>query len=163
MALFYVGFDPGVSGAVSIIQEGGYLLECRPIPLAGSMIDAEAVARIMKLYDTKRMFAMIERAQAMPKQGVSSMFNYGTSYGILIGVVSCLCGFSLVPPRRWQSLMFQATPDDLDTKARSAMVARRLWPSEPFLATPKCRKLHSGMTDSALIAEYARMTHGEGR
>lgn len=160
MPSFFVGVDPGLSGGLAIIQDESYLVECCPIPVCAHEIDADTLLNKLRMYDTRRMIACIEKVHSFPGQGAKSTFTFAQSYGTVIGVIATLCAYWLVPPKTWQKQMLEGTAAHLDTKERSALAAKRLWPGEPFTATEQCRKIHSGMTDATLIAEYARRIHG---
>ena len=64
---------------------------------------------------------------------------------------------AVVPPKSWQSVMFGGLPKS-DTKAMSYIVRVRLLPGASWLASPRCKKPHDGMTDAALITTYGSRT-----
>ena len=82
----------------------------------------------------------------MPGQGVSSMFGFGVSYGILQGVIASLGIPSvLVTPQRWKKAAgLMGKPKDY---ART--LAQRLYP-----AAELSRKKDIGRADAILIARY---------
>jgi hypothetical protein len=89
---------------------------------------------------------VIEKAQAMPKQGVSSTFKYGTAYGALCAVTAlCEIPTHLVSPRRWKT--YFALDSD---KERSRALAIRLWPGCGLFE----RKRDHGRAEAALLARY---------
>lgn len=97
----------------------------------------------------------------MPKQGVTSMFSYGTGYGILQGVVGAFgFPFTLVPPRVWTKVMHAGVSTDISAKEKSLVAALRLFPDQNFLATPRSTKPHQGLIDACLINEYGRRVLG---
>jgi Holliday junction resolvasome RuvABC endonuclease subunit len=81
----------------------------------------------------------------MPRQGVSSTFKFGTSYGFLRGVLVALeVPFEAVTPAKWQRSMSCLTKGDKNvTKAR----AQELFPEV---------KVTHAIADALLIAEYGR-------
>jgi crossover junction endodeoxyribonuclease RuvC len=94
----------------------------------------------------------LEKAQSMPKQGVSGVFRYGEGYGIIKGIVRTLgIRLELVPPQTWQKVMFKGLPKT-GTKELSHRVCKKLWPEESWVATTRSRKFHTGMVDAAMIA-----------
>lgn len=100
-----------------------------------------------------RTLIFIEKAQAMPKQGVSSTFNYGTGFGRLIGWCEALgLPFELVTPQAWMRVMHAGTTGT-DSKARSLQAAQRLFPGVSLIPG-KCRKPHMGLVEALLICEY---------
>ena len=100
--------------------------------------------------------AVIEAAQAMPGQGVTSMFSIGKGYGLWLGLLAGLgIACETVHPRRWSNAML-ADVNKGDTKAAAAVVAARLFPLLNLRATDRCRKPHEGMVDALLIGEWKR-------
>jgi crossover junction endodeoxyribonuclease RuvC len=101
----------------------------------------------------------IEKVSAMPKQGVTSMFNFGFSTGAIHGIVATL-GIPryLVTPQRWKNNILVGTKKD---KEAAIDYCRRAFPSVTLLATEKSRKPHSGMADAICIALYAYHFHDE--
>lgn len=109
------GIDPGKSGGVAIIGAGE--------PRVFSM----EVAQLRDLQACTHVY--VEKAQAYPKQGVSSVFAYGTGFGRLIGWLEALqVPYTLVTPREWQKLMWLGTDTKLETKERSLQAVKRLFP-----------------------------------
>ncbi len=91
------GIDPGVSGAISIL-ENKKIIEVFDMP---TMIDGKKnkrqingsqVTNIIKerLNDGKEIIVVVEHVNAMPGQGVTSMFNFGQSFGVIKGICSAL-------------------------------------------------------------------------
>ena len=99
----------------------------------------------------------VEKAQAMPKQGVSSMFTYGVGFGRLIGWLESLeVPYTLVTPQAWMKTMHVGTDTKLDAKARSLQAARRVFPAVNLLASERSKKPHDGLVDALLLAEHGR-------
>jgi hypothetical protein len=108
------------------------------------------IYRLLSRNDCTHIY--LEHAQAMPKQGTVSMFNYGKNFGTLLGVISCLSiSHTIVKPRHWQKAAFVGTDTRLKPKERAAVAAMRLWPACSFLATERSKKPHEGMIDAALV------------
>ena len=91
------GIDPGVSGAISIL-ENKKIIEVFDMP---TMIDGKKnkkqvngsqVTNIIKenLIEGKEIVVVVEHVNAMPGQGVTSMFNFGQSFGVIKGICSAL-------------------------------------------------------------------------
>lgn len=140
-----MGVDPGIRGGIAFLG-GRYLgeLHCYDIPTVGSEVDVEEVCRLIRQHEPK--LAVIERAGAMPKQGVSSTFKYGVAYGMLRGALTaCNVPHHLVAPTQWKK-RFALDRD----KEKSRAMALRLWPGTNFFG----RKLDHGRAEAALIAQY---------
>ena len=92
----------------------------------------------------------------MPKQGITSTFTTGMSFGLLQGVcVGLEVPVELVQARGWQKVMLAGMAQK-DTKAASIKRCLELFPSVSLLATPRCKKPHDGMADALMIAEFGK-------
>ena len=90
--MFIIGIDPGISGAICFMKDGKIIDVIEMHSMAegkknkkqvnGSQIFNEITARIKKI-DKDDIRVVIEQVSAMPGQGVTSMFNFGQSFGIL--------------------------------------------------------------------------------
>ena len=155
MVKTYIGVDPGQNGAMAVITPEQIVVFdfddsfCLKWLKAISNLDIGDSSRGAK--------AVIEKATAMPKQGVSSMFKFGTNYGQWIGRLEVLgIPFDFVTPRKWQKEIYDSMPTkNMDKKALSLDRACRLFPEmREFLS----RKKDHGRADALLICEYARRT-----
>jgi crossover junction endodeoxyribonuclease RuvC len=153
MIKHYIGIDPGKMGSVTILDHEGKLLALCPTPV----VEKEYAMRQMNdiLVGFKQdAFAIIERAQAMPGQGVVSMFNFGKGYGLwLMALEISNIPYQIVHARTWTRVMLDGAPGE--GKERALHVARKLFPTWE----PK-KKLEYQYADSILLAEYGRRIHG---
>lgn len=139
----YIGIDPGKNGAMAIIN--GKKITTVPF-------DEEAYADALARVDEKNAFAVVERVNAMPGQGVTSMFSFGMNYGFIQGLLAAnRIPYELVMPQKWKK-EFGVTSD----KNTSIAVAQRLFPDVSLLRTDKCKKPDDGVAESLLMAEFAR-------
>lgn len=149
----YLGIDPGqTSGGFAQIHDGS--VWASPFPLAGGFLDANKLASWWShaKHDT---IAIIEKAQAMPKQGVTSTFSYGVGYGKILGVLATLgIRTEFVRPTSWKKLVLADTTKD---KAAAIYWCRCNFPLVSLIAEG-CRVPHDGMADALCIAEYGRRT-----
>lgn len=145
------GIDPGKSGGIAIIgSDEEPFLKIMPET-------AEMIADTLEPFCGMKMHVFLEKAQAMPKNGAVSMFNYGRHFGELIGIlVSLQFAHTLVSPATWSKTMHQGTSPELAPKKRSYQVCRRLFPEADLLGTIRSRTPHEGLIDALLIAEYGR-------
>jgi hypothetical protein len=167
--MIVIGCDNGLDGGVVALRGDGTVLLKMVTPTLGVVgkgkreFDDAAMHRMLNDIVTHAEEARValpivfqEKAQAMPGQGVSSMFSVGKGYGLWRGI--CV-GLGLpreeVHPRTWQAVML-AGLDKTDTKRASAIAAIRYQPSVDWRATPRCKKPHDGLTDAYCIAEYGR-------
>lgn len=139
----YIGIDPGHSGGVAVIDETGKIIWL----MIYSDYDLRKVA---ETYSDAAY--VVEHVGAMPGQGVTSMFNFGKSFGYILGVLEAnKCRYELVRPQKWKA-EFGATSN----KNTSIAVAQRLFPKANLFRTERCTKKHDGMAEALLMAEYAR-------
>ena len=100
------------------------------------------------------MRATVEKVHAMPGQGVTSMFSFGRSLGLIEGVLAALrIPRTYAAPRTWQAVMLKGKPTGKDHKGSAALAAVELWPE---LSKTMKVKANWGIADAALIAEYGR-------
>jgi len=152
-----IGIDPGLSGAIAWLSPQGISYVIMPTMKEG--VNALALTRLLKeiVHRHPGAHVFIEKAQAMPKQGVTSMFNYGVGFGMIIGVCQALeLRTTLVRPREWTKVMHAGVSADMSAKDKSYVAAVRLLPSHSFLATERSSKPHKGLIDAALIALYGQ-------
>jgi crossover junction endodeoxyribonuclease RuvC len=136
----WIGVDPGESGSIACIFESGVATWVRLNETAHDVSEW-----IRDLVTECHCRAVIERVNAMPKQGVSSSFKFGMSYGFLTGLlVAHQVPFVLATPQRWQAEMACRTKGN---KNVSKSAAQRLWPT---------LKITHANADALLIAEYCR-------
>ena len=90
--MYIIGIDPGITGAICFFEDGKILdvIEMPNMPegkknkkqVNGAQITNEILSRI-KTIDKTSIKVVIEQVSAMPGQGVTSMFNFGQSFGVL--------------------------------------------------------------------------------
>ena len=109
--MLIIGIDPGISGSICFFKDGR-ILEVIEMPVMtegkknkkqvnGAQIYNEFLKRINNKDDDIRV--VIEQVSAMPGQGVTSMFNFGQSYGILKGICSAMqLPMFFVRPAKWK-------------------------------------------------------------
>jgi len=96
----------------------------------------------------------IEKVGTMPKQGVTSSFNFGRGYGMLEGMCTTLCfPTQLVRPQAWKKLVLAGTQKD---KSAAIQFVKRQYPGVRLRATDRCTTDHDGMADAICLAEYGR-------
>lgn len=173
--IFVLGIDPGLDGALVLVNEMGAEVMRHKMPLielekkkkkgqkkAGKMriIDEEALVRIvdeiLKFTEGSDLCAYLEKVSAMPGQGVSTMFKLGENYGIMKGVLAGKIRTTLVHPATWTKVMHAGVPGGLKSKAASLYVIKREYPNECFLRSSACKVFDDGLMDGRLVAEYGR-------
>lgn len=149
-----LGVDPGKSGGIALMILRSIRTGAPELVWAEPMPALEDLARELSQRASDIKCAYLEKVASRPMQGVTSVFSFGQHYGSLLGVLTTLkIPYVLVPPQAWMKQMHQGT-DAGDTKVRSLQAARRLFPGQNWKATPRCKKDHDGIAESALIALY---------
>lgn len=144
--MIYVGIDPGKAGGYAYIMDG--------VPKAMPWDDTYFIQDMRCLVNVKDegIVAAVEKVGAMPGNGSVSMFNFGQSYGFILGALMALnVPFQIVPPRKWKA-EFGLNSD----KAKSIDVCHRLFPGVSLRRTDKCRTDSDGMAEALLICEWGR-------
>ena len=153
--MIIIGIDPGVSGAISIL-DGKKIIEIFDMP---TMIDGKKnkkqvngaqVTNIIKekLNSANEVIVVVEHVNAMPGQGVTSMFNFGQSFGVIKGICSALSlPIYFVRPTKWKKHfnLIKTNKDASRTKVIEIY---------PKISDKLSRKKDSNKADAILIARY---------
>ena len=153
--MIIIGIDPGINGAISII-ENKKILEVYDTP---TMIDGKKnkrqinsaqVTNIFKerLNNDKDVIVVVEQVNAMPGQGVTSMFNFGQSFGVIKGICAALSlPIHFVRPTKWKKHfnLIKTNKDASRTKVIEVY---------PEISSKLHRKKDSNRADAILIALY---------
>jgi crossover junction endodeoxyribonuclease RuvC len=147
-----LGVDPGIHGGLAIVEiiDGAapQLFDAIDIPIAGvsakERVDAIAIRTWIELY--RPQHALVERAQAMPRQGASSDFKYGRAVGAIEAAIAC-CGIPLtvIEPSMWKKFRGLHGKDKEGGRQR----ALQLFPGAHALLA---RKRDHGRAEAALVA-----------
>jgi len=155
--MLIIGIDPGISGSVCFFEDGK-ILDVVEMPtmtegkknkkqVNGSQIYNEISKRIKDL-DKKNIKVIIEQVSAMPGQGVTSMFNFGQSFGILKGICSAMkLPMYFVRPAKWKKYfnLINSEKDASRTKAIEIF---------PYFSSNLSKKKDSNKADAILIASF---------
>ena len=110
--MYIISIDPGISGAICFFENGS-VVDVIDIPsmadgkknkkqVNGSQIYNEINLKIKNI-DKKKIVVVIEQVSAMPGQGVTSMFNFGQSFGVIKGICSAMqLPMYFVRPAKWK-------------------------------------------------------------
>jgi len=150
-----IGIDPGISGAIVLLEDDTPVeWSLMPTMKIGSQnrVNAVALAALIReyalRYPEQPSFAYVEQVHAMPKQGVSSMFSFGHSCGVIAGVLGAFeISVTYVTPQMWK-MRAHLTNKDKDS-ARS--LAIQMWPHWRELDK---KGQGQALADAALIARY---------
>lgn len=177
----YVGIDPGKNGGIVCITEDGLNIGYMVMPVNdGGRIDIGwlgCTGLYLPEQGTELEVVCIEDVHSVFGSSAKSNFQFGKAVGVIEAAAELIFGdFEKVQPKEWQKEMFKdIEPTErpgsgakgrgrYDTKAMAAEAFKKIFPQyvDDFKITAKgnkSKKLHDGLVDAALIAEYARRTH----
>jgi crossover junction endodeoxyribonuclease RuvC len=155
--MLIIGIDPGISGSICFLKDGR-ILDVVEMPtmtegkknkkqVNGSQIYNEIKDRTEKI-DKNDIKVVIEQVSAMPGQGVTSMFNFGQSFGILKGICSAMqLPMYFVRPAKWKKYfnLINSEKDASRTKAIEIF---------PYFSSNLAKKKDSNKADAILIASF---------
>ena len=160
--MLIIGIDPGISGAICFFQNG----EITDVIDMPSMADGkknkrqinsqqvfnEISERIINI-PKKEIIVVIEQVSAMPGQGVTSMFNFGQSFGVLKGICSAMqLSMYFVRPAKWKKYygLIKTEKDASRTKVIEIF---------PYISSELSKKKDSNKADAILIANFFNNTY----
>ena len=155
--MLIIGIDPGISGSICFFQDGE-ILEVLEMPnmiegiknkkqVNGSQIYNE-ISKKIKNIDKKNVKVVIEHVTAMPGQGVTSMFNFGQSFGILKGICSAMhLSVYYVRPAKWKKYFNLINSEKDASRTRAIEIF-------PYFSTQLSKKKDNNKADAILIASF---------
>ena len=160
--MLIIGMDPGISGAICFF-ENGEVKEIIDMPnmadgkknkrqINGPQIYNEISSRI-KNTPKKEIVVVIEQVSAMPGQGVTSMFNFGQSFGVLKGICSAMqLSMYFIRPVKWKKYfgLIKTEKDASRTKVIEIF---------PYISSQLSRKKDSNKADAILISSFFYNTY----
>ena len=160
--MLIIGVDPGISGAICFF-ENGEIKDIIDMPVMadgkknkkqinGSQIYNEMIERTKNI-PKKDIIVVIEQVSAMPGQGVTSMFNFGQSFGVIKGICSAM-QFSVhfVRPAKWKKYFNLLKTEKEASRSKAIEVF-------PYISSKLTRKKDSNKADAILIASYFNNTY----
>ena len=159
--MLIIGIDPGISGAICFFEDG-QVKEIIDMPVMadgkknkrqinGPQVYNEILKRINKL-QKKDIIVVMEQVSAMPGQGVTSMFNFGQSFGVLKGICSAMqLSMFFIRPAKWKKYfgLIKTEKDASRTKVIEIF---------PYISSELSRKKDSNKADAVLIASFFNNT-----
>ena len=160
--MLIIGIDPGISGSICFLEDGR-ILDVLEMPtmaegkknkkqVNGSQIYNEILNKINKI-QKQDVRVVIEQVSAMPGQGVTSMFNFGQSFGILKGICSAMqLPMYFVRPAKWKKYfgLINSEKDASRTKAIEMF---------PYFSSYLSKKKDANKADAILIAYFYYETY----
>ena len=155
--MLIIGIDPGISGAICFF-ENGEIIDVINMPtmavgnknkkqINGSQIYNEITSRIQD-YKPEDINVVVEQVSAMPGQGVTSMFNFGQSFGVIKGICAAMqLPIYFVRPSKWKKHF-----DLINSQKDSSRV--KVIQMFPKFSSKLSLKKDSNKADAILIANY---------
>mgnify|MGYP001350637795 CR=1 FL=1 len=160
--MLIIGIDPGISGSICFFEDGK-ILQAIDMPtmadgkknkrqINGAQIFNEISERVQKV-EKKNIRVIIEQVSAMPGQGVTSMFNFGQSYGILKGICSAMqLSMFFVRPAKWKKYYNLLNSEKDASRTRAIEIF-------PYFSSQLSKKKDSNKADAILIASFYYETY----
>ena len=160
--MLIIGIDPGITGSICFFEDGK-IIDVVEMPnmaegkknkrqVNGAQIYHEIYKRIKNL-EKKDIKVVIEQVAAMPGQGVTSMFNFGQSFGVLKGICAAMqISMYFVRPAKWKKYfnLINSEKDASRTKAIEIF---------PHFSAQLSRKKDSNKADAILISSFFYETY----
>ena len=160
--MLIIGIDPGISGSICFFEDGK-ILDVIEMPtmnegkknkrqVNGAQIYNEITDRINKS-QKQDVRVEVEQVSAMPGQGVTSMFNFGQSFGIIKGICSAMqLPLYFVRPTKWKKY-FNLIKSEKDASRTRAIEIF------PYFSSQLSKKKDSNKADAILIASFYHETY----
>ena len=152
-----IGIDPGLSGGIAILDDLKIFdLFDMPIMSEGkknkNQLNSAQLVNIIKknIIPSGDTFLIVEQVSAMPGQGVTSMFNFGQTFGSIKGICAALnLPIFFVRPAKWKKHF------DLINSSKDASRTKVI-EMYPSISPRLSKKKDVNKADAILIARYFR-------
>ncbi len=150
-----IGIDPGLSGAIAILENNKVLnIFEMPVMSEGKknkrQLNSALLVKLLKdnISENEDISVVVEQVNAMPGQGVTSMFNFGQTFGAIKGICAALeLPIFFVRPSKWKK-HFELINSSKDSSRTKAI---EMYPS---LSKELAKKKDVNKSDAILIARY---------
>ena len=158
--MYIIGIDPGISGAICFFKDG-QVLDLIEMPsmaegkknkkqVNGNQLFNEIKSR---LSDDEQVIVVVEHVTAMPGQGVTSMFNFGQSFGVIKGICSAMqLPIHFIRPAKWKKYYNLINTSKDASRSRAIEIF-------PKVSEKLKRKKDTNKADAILIASYYYNTY----
>ena len=158
--MIIIGIDPGIAGAICFFSSGN-IIDVIDMPtmaegkknkkqVNGRQIFNE-ISSLKNKFSNEKISVVVEHVSAMPGQGVTSMFNFGQSFGVIKGICSAMeLPIFYVRPAKWKKYynLINSEKDASRTKVIE------MFPKISY----KLSKKDNNKADAILIAHYFENT-----
>ena len=150
-----IGIDPGLSGAIAVLENNKVLnIFDMPVMSEGKknkrQLNSAQLVKLIKdnISNNDDISVVVEQVNAMPGQGVTSMFNFGQSFGILKGICSAMrLPVYFVRPAKWKKYFNLINSEKDASRTRAIEIF-------PYFSPNLSRKKDSNKADAILIASF---------
>ena len=150
-----IGIDPGLSGAIAVLEKNN-VLNIFDIPVMSEgkknkrQLNSALLVNLLRenIIKDEEVAVVVEQVNAMPGQGVTSMFNFGQTFGAIKGICAALeLPIYFVRPSKWKKHfeLINSSKDSSRTKAIEMY---------PKLSNQLAKKKDVNKSDAILIARY---------
>ena len=149
------GIDPGLNGAIAVFNNNKIKVVFEiPVMTEGKknkkQLNSAHLVKLLRdnLVENEEISVVVEQVNAMPGQGVTSMFNFGQTFGAIKGICASLgLPIFFVRPSKWKKHfdLINSQKDSSRTKATEMY---------PSLSGELSRKKDVNKADAILIARY---------
>ena len=150
-----IGIDPGLSGAIAVMHDKKVInMYDMPVMAEGKknkrQLNSSQLVNIIKenINENEETIVVVEQVNAMPGQGVTSMFNFGQTFGAIKGVCAALkLPIFFVRPSKWKKHfeLINSSKDSSRTKVIEMY---------PTLSAQLTKKRDVNKSDAVLIAKF---------
>ena len=160
--MYIIGIDPGISGAICFFEDGK-IIDVIEMPsmsegkknkkqVNGNQLYNEIKSRLSEINQDEAC-VVVEHVTAMPGQGVTSMFNFGQSFGVIKGICSAMqLSIHFVRPTKWKKYFSLINTSKDASRSRAIEIF-------PKISEKLKRKKDSNKADAILIASYYYNTY----
>jgi len=142
-----MGIDPGLTGGVAFVTS--CCAKVYPMPIVAGEVSVSGLLKLIS--ENEPTEAVVERAQAMPKQGVVSIASYMKNYGKIIGTLECVpIPYREVTPQSWKKVVLAGTAKDKEAAIKYCI---KKFPAASLMPTERSKKPSDGMADALCIAD----------
>ena len=160
--MYIIGIDPGISGAICFFKNGKIIDDIEMPSMAegkknkkqvnGNQLYNEIKLRISEI-DKHEVCVVVEHVTAMPGQGVTSMFNFGQSFGVIKGLCSAMqLPIHFVRPTKWKKYFNLINSSKDASRSRAIEIF-------PNISEKLKRKKDTNKADAILISSYYYNTY----
>ena len=150
-----IGIDPGLNGAIAVLQNNK-VIEIHDVPVMTDgkknkrQLNSAQLVKLLKdsFQDETDTVVIVEQVNAMPGQGVTSMFNFGQTFGAIKGICAALnLPIFFVRPAKWKKHfdLINSSKDASRTKAIEMY---------PSISDQLSKKKDVNKSDAILIARF---------